>query len=326
MLAAATVTLLVLDLVSSGVGPAELRVASDEVASAAIVARPGEVATMDSVRDVLDTEARRQLLGCDDGGCAAQLAGTMGAREVVAGSVTLLGKAYFVQLRLIDARDAKVKQRAAAQADGAGDLPDAVRRASFELLGAAYVPAVRHRAERENEFYVRGGYRSAEDRRGFTAAAGVLWHLGPVYFGPEAAFSRTYGEVRDTDLAGFDPEALPPTAITPTRVDLGVTASYRLRLLDQLAVYVQSGAGLGLHWVPDLTNPTMTAWVRPAGGLRFAPGAGDLSFSLEAALLVSLGMTSAPVREFNAFGEAWTIDVPLRTGGPEVVLGVQRAF
>ncbi len=323
---AAAVSLLVLDLVSSGVGPAELRVASDEVASAALAARPGEVATMESVRDVLDTEARRQLLGCDDGGCAAQLAGTMGAREVVAGSVTLLGRSYFVQLRLIDARDATVRRRAAAQAGGADDLPDAVRRAAFELLGAAYVPAVRHRAERENEAYVRGGYRGAEGRRGFTAAAGVLWRLGPLCVGPEAAFSRTYGEVRDTDLAGFDAAGLPPTAIAPTRVDLGVTTSYRHRLLDQLALFAQAGAGLGLHWVPDLTNPTMTAWARPAGGVRFAPGAGDLSFSVEAAWVFAIGTTGAPTREFNAFGEARTVDVPLRTGGPEVALGVQRAF
>jgi hypothetical protein len=326
VLAAAAVSLLVLDLVSSGVGPAELRVASDEVASAALSARPGEVATMESVRDVLDTEARRQLLGCDDGGCAAQLAGTLGAREVVAGSVTLLGKAYFVQLRLIDAQDATVKRRAAAQAGGADDLPDAVRRASFELLGAVYVPAVRHRAERENEAYVRGGYRVAEARRGFAVAAGVLWRLGPLHLGPEAAVSRTYGEVRDTDLAGFDPAALPPTAIAPTRVDLGVTASWRRGLLERLGVYAQAGAGLGLHWVPDLTNPTLTAWVRPAGGVRLAPGAGDLSFSLEAAWLLALGTTSAPVREFNAFGEARRVDVTLRTGGPELVLGVQRAF
>lgn len=323
-MAAAAATLLVLDLVSSGVGEAELRVASDEVASAAVVARPGKVSTMQSVRDVLGVEASRALVGCDDGSCASQVGASLGANQVISGSATRLGAQTFVQLRLIDAVDGRVLQRSAAQAADADDLPDAVRRATFELLGEAYVPAVRHRAERLYEAFVRAGWHGSEDRHGFVVAAGWWWRSGAFAFGPEASFSRTFGEASGTDLSGFA-DSLPPVATAPTRVDVGFDAAWKPRLSDHVSIVLQLGAGLGLHGMPGGAAISPSPWLRPGAGVRLNTS-GDVSFSLEAGWTLASGATAVSVKSFNEFGKARDEAVPMGTGGPEALVGVQLAL
>lgn len=65
----------------------------------------------DDMRAILSHEGSKQLLGCDDKSCLAELAGALGADLLVAGRVSLLDKAYAISMSLIDAGESRVVGR-----------------------------------------------------------------------------------------------------------------------------------------------------------------------------------------------------------------------
>lgn len=113
------------------------------------------------VRDIeamLGLEKMKDVLGCDDVACAAQIGGALGVGLLVSGSVNSLGGEVIVQLSLIDVRAGRAVRR------GRGAVPDdekryaeAVQRAVADLLGlgqprpvsAAPTSPIRYRFETE---------------------------------------------------------------------------------------------------------------------------------------------------------------------------------
>jgi len=74
--------------------------------------RPGlTVMAPDDVRAVLEHESAKQLVGCDDDGCLAEIAGALGADVVVTGRVGKLDDAYALSVTAIDARSARALAR-----------------------------------------------------------------------------------------------------------------------------------------------------------------------------------------------------------------------
>jgi hypothetical protein len=57
---------------------------------------------------MLALEEQRQAAGCDDVACLAEIGGALGARYIVAGSVSRLEDRHFVNVRIIDALKADV--------------------------------------------------------------------------------------------------------------------------------------------------------------------------------------------------------------------------
>jgi hypothetical protein len=105
------------------------------------------------LRDMLDTEKQKQLLGCDKESCMAQIAGAMGAERLISGLVGKLGDTHVVTLKLIDTRSAEVSARATRKFQKIDEVPDAIGPLVDELLGAqpkpkaALPPALRTPAE-----------------------------------------------------------------------------------------------------------------------------------------------------------------------------------
>lgn len=322
MLAAAAVSLLVLDLVASGVGPAETRAANEAVVAAAVAARPGQVTTLVSVRDVLGVEAERQLLGCDDGACAAQIAGSLGARHVLAGTVLSLDGTTLVQLRLIDAQDARVLARSTAQSRRSSDLPEGVRRATFELLGVPYVAEVRHHAERANEASLRLGFHRGPGNGGVVWGS-YSWRRSGWFFGPEVGLGRTLTSVFERDLPGF-PDI--ERRVKPSWLGGGVVGGRRFSLTDGVVLYGQATLGGTLAFEPDRgTSPAFGAFVRPALGVELG-GDGDLAFEVEAGYLLSSGGAAVKLANLSPLGRTDETTVRLSNSGLELALGVKLAF
>jgi hypothetical protein len=88
------------------------------------------------VRDMLDAEKQKQLLGCDKESCMAQIAGAMGAERLIAGMVGKLGDVHVVTLKLIDTQSAEVTSRATRKFQRIDEVPDAIGPLVDELLGA----------------------------------------------------------------------------------------------------------------------------------------------------------------------------------------------
>lgn len=65
-----------------------------------------EVIAPDDIRAVLEKEAERQLLGCDEESCLAEIGGALGADVLIKGRVSKLQDGYGVSLSAVDATNA----------------------------------------------------------------------------------------------------------------------------------------------------------------------------------------------------------------------------
>lgn len=132
--------LLVLDLAANGVPAGAARTLSEAVLGELHARSSGGVLGMSDVKALLGLEAAKQLAGCSESECIAQVGGAMGANLVISGSVGALGSARVLSLVLLDVAQAKVLARAQRKAgEDLAALADAVPGVVEELI--AQVPA-----------------------------------------------------------------------------------------------------------------------------------------------------------------------------------------
>lgn len=103
-----------------------------------------EVITTDDLQRMVELEAQREMAGCVDGGCMAEIAGATGARFVVFGNVGALGNELVLTLQLFDSANAVTSGREVVRGTNATSLADAAPAAVTSLL--ARLPATDGRA------------------------------------------------------------------------------------------------------------------------------------------------------------------------------------
>jgi hypothetical protein len=69
------------------------------------------------IREMLAFERQRQLLGCGDETCLAEIGGALGVDEIVASQLTLVGSRYTLTFKRLNLRKAKVVQAETRQVD-----------------------------------------------------------------------------------------------------------------------------------------------------------------------------------------------------------------
>ncbi len=96
------------------------------------------------ITSVLKAEERKALAGCSDVSCMAEIGGALGVRWMVVGNVSKFGKAFLLNVKLIDAQDVKVVGSASVKVTGGEEaLLDAVPKTAghvFEEGRAAMFP------------------------------------------------------------------------------------------------------------------------------------------------------------------------------------------
>ena len=100
-------------------------------------AAPAMVVGADEIRTMVGFEHEKELLGCTEGSCIAEIGGALGAERLVLGSLSHFGDNYVLDLRLLDSRTAKVVAEGSARFKEEGALPDAVAQSVAELFAAA---------------------------------------------------------------------------------------------------------------------------------------------------------------------------------------------
>ena len=77
--------------------------ALSEATAGALAKVPGvEVITQAQMKALLDHEAQKQLAGCADDSCLAQIGSALGVNDLVTGSVSKVGKSWLVALRKVE--------------------------------------------------------------------------------------------------------------------------------------------------------------------------------------------------------------------------------
>ena len=94
------------------------------------------VISSDDIVAMLSLEEDKQMLGCDDASCLAEIGGALGVDKLVNGQVGLLGNSYMITLKLISPGSAQVENRISETFVGdEATLIPAVRSAARKLFG-----------------------------------------------------------------------------------------------------------------------------------------------------------------------------------------------
>lgn len=133
----AAVPVLALDLEAVNVPPDTARAVNRLVVAALGELKGLHVTSQDDLRTLANLDAAKQAMDCSAESCLAEMAGALGARAVVFGSVTGLGATTSITLSLFDSSKGAI-QRRAIEARSLDEVPPALRpalRALFEDAG-----------------------------------------------------------------------------------------------------------------------------------------------------------------------------------------------
>ena len=83
---------------------------------------------------VLDLEAQKQFLGCDDSSCLDELAGAMDVDLMITSHLGRLGNRFHLTLSMVDTRTAKTHKRVSIKVRRQAELPFKLRSAIHSLL------------------------------------------------------------------------------------------------------------------------------------------------------------------------------------------------
>jgi hypothetical protein len=97
---------------------------------------PGFVAISQAeISSMLGLERQKQMLGCGDESCLAEIGGALGASRVLSGSLSKVGDSYLIQLELVDTARAVVQGRESRTVPGSADeLIETARDLTHRLL------------------------------------------------------------------------------------------------------------------------------------------------------------------------------------------------
>jgi len=133
------VRLLVLDLAAEGgVDPSLVRTVAALVSADLATYRDLNVIDGADVKTMMELEGERQQVGCGDSSCLAELAGALGARLVVFGSVGVLGSKTVLHLNLFDSQTGQSVGRQFVEVDNPGELSRVLPRRLWLLLERFY--------------------------------------------------------------------------------------------------------------------------------------------------------------------------------------------
>ncbi len=130
------VRLLVMDLKTTEALASSSRALTQVVAEQAALVRGYDIVSTEEIRSVLDREATKQLLGCDDSGCLAEIAGALDAELLVSGLLEQTPDgAPVVTLALLNTRALVTVNRVSLTWRGeSARLPDVTAAAAQRLL------------------------------------------------------------------------------------------------------------------------------------------------------------------------------------------------
>jgi hypothetical protein len=146
--AQARLKLAVLDVRATGtVSKERVEGLSALIASEVARASVGDVLSGADLRAMLGFERQRDLLGCGDASCLAEIGGALGVDYLVSSEVSVVGETWLLSMALVEIRKAHVAQRLTKQTQSENELVNLTSLAADELLQPLLAQAPRPRSK-----------------------------------------------------------------------------------------------------------------------------------------------------------------------------------
>ena len=193
---------------------------------------------MGDIREMLDMEAQKAALGCDQESCLAEIGGALGVPLLVVPSLGKLADVYLLTLKINDVENAKVSVRLSREIKGDAQLLDAMKSMVDEALlrhfdpaGFTAAQAAKREAAKEAEAKRRRGALARNVGLGLIglgAGAVGLGHFG--LYSP--ALSTFEGQRSEANLADLDAAVSQANMAMMACVGLVLTGGVSWWLLD----------------------------------------------------------------------------------------------
>ena len=149
--------------------PADAMVFYNEHLSLSLARRGVDVMTAKQIETLVGIERQRQLLGCSDQSCMAELADALGADTVLTGQIGRFGESYQLNFKIISGRDAQrfstYSKRVARKDDLLEALDEAAGRARRRARGGGSCGGVGRAARGGSDRHGRAGRGGHRGRR-----------------------------------------------------------------------------------------------------------------------------------------------------------------
>lgn len=272
---------LVLPLAPKRVDPMLAETLSGIVASQLARRDELKVVTLETVEAITQMEVLKDAAGCDDLGCAAEIAGALDADRVLMGSVGRVASGYSIILRWIDANNSETLE---VESDlvpgGEAELPPVTRRLVKKLLdGSATVDDLALQSKQAPTFFtaeILGGLGGRSGGEPYSLATnttlrlswGGLWPTAGAYFYLVTGFgvSHAFGSTDSaTGTLRYNRTQLNPFA--------EVRAAYPIAFGNRLRIYggVGGGADFERHEIDRHGQTESRGWAS-YGELRVLAG------------------------------------------------------
>jgi hypothetical protein len=127
----------VLDVQYAGTGDRKAVEGLSALIASEVARRPGlAVVSGADLRTLVGFERQRALVGCTEGACLTELAGTLGVAYLVSSEVSTVGSSWLLSLGLLDARRSSSVSRLTRRSTAIDGLVDEASRAVDELLAS----------------------------------------------------------------------------------------------------------------------------------------------------------------------------------------------
>jgi tetratricopeptide (TPR) repeat protein len=194
----------------------------------------------DEIRAMLGLEHQKQLLGCTEVSCLAEIGGALGAEKLVLGSLSRFGDTYVLDLKLVEARSAKVLAEGSVRVQDEGALPDAVTRSVVSLFPNGGPVDTSPRPELT---------QAPEARHGSHALAWTLFVASGVAVG-----FALYGVVRDVQVQNAISQLTPEAGAATYQANIGTAlgasnaANWQIAAIALGVGAVAAAVGGGFAW------------------------------------------------------------------------------
>ncbi|MDF1561401.1 MAG: hypothetical protein P1V51_00055 [Deltaproteobacteria bacterium] len=189
-----------------------------------------DVIRLTEVKEMLGFEAQKQLLGCDESGCLADIAGALDVDRLLRASVSRIGSSMMIQLTLLDGREATQIRASGMRLEEAEDA-EPVLDVLPEILDEVFQADERFEGKRvkaRSRLGKKRGSRGYVPEHRWSLGAGVdidVANGGGTLLGLHVGYrSRVFG---------FGLSVMPRMGVSPIEaftVPVGLRAEVRLRL------------------------------------------------------------------------------------------------
>ncbi|HUJ28914.1 MAG TPA: hypothetical protein VLW85_22995 [Myxococcales bacterium] len=261
------------------------------VVASRLAAAHARVIGMDEVAQALKLEKEKQMLGCSDDGCLAEISGALGVRYLVYGRLDRFGKSALLSGFVFDSRAAKGMLRWSQKVDDDAQLPVEADRFAFQAAQALGLQG--NIAAPAPDDGVLSPDFSANLKFGNTLNSlhGATLSTFNVRFDAEADYYlsprwQLFASAGIVVGSASDPTGQTQGSKTFRLFPAFAGAKYTFRGLQALRPYV--GAGLGLSLVNKLFDKSDTTGVITQGlfGLAWVPFR-HVGFNAEASVNLS---------------------------------------